>query len=174
MLWFASFEPDTEAVTWFSGEWSFRRHRSRAFGKTNQAPIQRFNVRCFVFLIQASKPLCRTLHQYRYPLPLVPSALEQLREGLTYLTYLPPCYIMLRLSRSSVYPASSCLSVSPTSSHTVHPTPTYPPKCMLDCPAPQSPPTIYKTKNCQYTHSISPSYSIRITHQPVYHPCLNQ
>ncbi len=35
-LWFASFEPDTEAVTWSSGKLSFRRHRSRAFGKTNQ------------------------------------------------------------------------------------------------------------------------------------------
>ncbi len=33
---FASFEADTEAVTWFSGEGSFRRHKSRAFGKTNQ------------------------------------------------------------------------------------------------------------------------------------------
>ncbi len=56
VLWFASFEADIEAVTWCSGEWSFRRHRSRACGKTNQAPIQRFNVRCFVFLIQSSKP----------------------------------------------------------------------------------------------------------------------
>ncbi len=35
-LRFASFEADTEVVTWFSGEWSFRRHSSRAFGKTNQ------------------------------------------------------------------------------------------------------------------------------------------
>ncbi len=51
---FASFEPDTEAVTWFSGELSFRRHRSCAFGKTNQAPIQRFDVKCIVILIQAS------------------------------------------------------------------------------------------------------------------------
>ncbi len=48
-LRFASFEADTEAVTWFSGELSFGRHRSRAFGKKNQAPIQRFDVRCFVF-----------------------------------------------------------------------------------------------------------------------------
>ncbi len=30
----------------------------------NQAPIQCFNVRCFVFLIQASKPRCRTSHHY--------------------------------------------------------------------------------------------------------------
>ncbi len=34
----------------FQVERSFGRHRSRAFGKTNQAPIQRFNVRCLVFL----------------------------------------------------------------------------------------------------------------------------
>ncbi len=32
-LRFASFEADTEAVTWFLGKWSFGRHRSRAFGK---------------------------------------------------------------------------------------------------------------------------------------------
>ncbi len=69
-LRFASFEPDTEAVTWFSGERSFERRRSRAFCKTNQAPIQCFNVRCFVFLIQASKPRCRTSHHYQlFPLP---------------------------------------------------------------------------------------------------------
>ncbi len=36
-LRFASFEADTEAVTWCSGERSFGRHRSRAFGKTNTA-----------------------------------------------------------------------------------------------------------------------------------------
>ncbi len=47
MLRFASFEADTEAVTWFSGEWIFGRHRSRAFGKTDQAPIQCFNVSFF-------------------------------------------------------------------------------------------------------------------------------
>ncbi len=40
-LRFASFA----AVTWFSGKRSFRCHRSRAFRKTNQAPIQCFNVR---------------------------------------------------------------------------------------------------------------------------------
>ncbi len=61
-LRFVSFEADTEAVMWFSGEWSFGRHRSHAFGKTNQAPIQCFDVRCLVFLIQASKPRCRTSH----------------------------------------------------------------------------------------------------------------
>ncbi len=49
VLRFASFEADTEAVTCFSGEWSFGRHRSRAFGKTNQAPIQCFDVRYFIF-----------------------------------------------------------------------------------------------------------------------------
>ncbi len=32
-LRFTSFEADTEAVTRFSGEWNFGRHRSRAFGK---------------------------------------------------------------------------------------------------------------------------------------------
>ncbi len=54
---FASFEADTEAVTWFSGELSFGRHKSRAFGKTNQALIQCFDVRRFGYLMQASKPL---------------------------------------------------------------------------------------------------------------------
>ncbi len=35
---------------------------SHAFGKMNPAPIQRFDVRCLVFLIQASKPRCGTSH----------------------------------------------------------------------------------------------------------------
>ncbi len=42
---------------WLSGESSFERHRSRAFGKRNQAPIQRFNVRCVVFFtLQKTRP----------------------------------------------------------------------------------------------------------------------
>ncbi len=51
VLRFASFEPDTEAVTRFSGERSFGRHRSHAFGKMNQAPIQCFNVKCIVVFL---------------------------------------------------------------------------------------------------------------------------
>ncbi len=57
-LWFASFEADTEAVTWFSGE---RRHRSRAFGKTNQAPIQRFNVSFIWYKLRSSVANLATL-----------------------------------------------------------------------------------------------------------------
>lgn len=33
MLWFASVEPDPEAVTWFSDDLNFKRRRSHAFGK---------------------------------------------------------------------------------------------------------------------------------------------
>ncbi len=55
-LSYALFEADTEAVTWFSGESSFGLHKSRAFGQTQQAPIQCIDV--------ASKPRCRTSHHY--------------------------------------------------------------------------------------------------------------
>ncbi len=56
-LRFASFEADTEAVTWFSREWRFGHHRSHAFGKTNQAPIQCFDVKCLVFFLYKLRSL---------------------------------------------------------------------------------------------------------------------
>ncbi len=62
-LMFASFEPDTEAVTWFSGNDEASDVIDHVLlEKMNQAQIQLFNVRCFVFLIHASKPRCRTSH----------------------------------------------------------------------------------------------------------------
>ncbi len=73
-LRFASFEADTEAVTWFSGELSFRRHRSRAFDKTNQAPKQCFNVKCFVFWYKlrrlcVERHITRFMHRTEMPIP---------------------------------------------------------------------------------------------------------
>ncbi len=58
-LRFASFEADTEAVTWFSGEWSFRRHRSRAFGKNESSSDTVFQ--CFFFLYKL-RSLCVERH----------------------------------------------------------------------------------------------------------------
>ncbi len=73
-LRFASFEADTEAVTWFSGELSFRRHRSCAFDKTNQAPKQCFNVKCFVFWYKlrrlcVERHITRFMHRTEMPVP---------------------------------------------------------------------------------------------------------
>ncbi len=73
-LRFASFEADTEAVTWFSGELSFRRHRSCAFDKTNQAPKQCFNVKCFVFWYKlrrlcVKRHITRFMHRTEMPVP---------------------------------------------------------------------------------------------------------
>ncbi len=41
------------SIAWFSGEWSFGRHRSRALGKTNQAPIKHFNVSFFWYKLRS-------------------------------------------------------------------------------------------------------------------------
>ncbi len=70
VLRFASFEADTEAVTCFSGEWSFGRHRSHAFGKTNQAPMLRCEISFFDTSFEASVLNITKMHnQPREPQP---------------------------------------------------------------------------------------------------------
>ncbi len=60
---FALFEADTEAVTWFSGEGSFRRHKSRAFGKTNQTTDTVLRCEAFrFFFLYTHRSLCVEHH----------------------------------------------------------------------------------------------------------------
>ncbi len=60
-LTFTSLEPDMKQSRGFQANGASD-VISRAFGKTNQAPTQRFNVSCVVFFIQVSKLRCRTTH----------------------------------------------------------------------------------------------------------------
>lgn len=48
-LEFAPFKQDTKAVMWFPDQQHFRFHRSHAFGKMNEALIQCFNVKYFIY-----------------------------------------------------------------------------------------------------------------------------